>query len=72
MESNIRNTFDLINKILSDQFQILKKIKENSNSYKMEISEFNRRMKVYQEIKGRYELSKNEYDSYMLRQAVRK
>ena len=72
MESNIRNTFDLINKILSEQFQILKKIKENSNSYKMEISEFNRRMKVYQEIKGRYELSKNEYDSYMLRQAVRK
>lgn len=38
----------------------------------MEISEFNRRMKVYQEIKGRYELSKNEYDSYMLRHAVRK
>jgi hypothetical protein len=72
LESNIRNTFDLINKILSEQFQILKKIKENSNSYKMEISEFNRRMKVYQEIKGRYELSKNEYDSYMLRHAVRK
>lgn len=37
----------------------------------MDISEFNRRMKVYQEIKGRYELSKNEYETFMIRQAVR-
>lgn len=70
LDANIRGVFGKLEKIVSLIVQKLKQQRDSPDKYKIDVQEYNRRMKLFQEVNNNYILTKKEYENYILKHAV--
>ena len=69
LESKIRGLISKGEGIINACVIDLKKMKENPTKYNLDLQEFNRRMKLFQDVKNSFVLTKKEFEQFQIKQA---